>query len=418
MNNAFVALFSLFFTLGLHAQVPNTLHHQGRIAVDGVNFDGTGEFRFLLYHGTSLGTITTPLWKNDDSSPANGDEPATSISTVVTKGLYSLDLGASPQQAITADLTPAPATELYLRIWFDDGTNGSQQLSPDKLISSTPFALNAQSAETALTVPDNSITEDSLSFDIGTPFATSPLVLAGKTTTRDLGNGFAGGFIQFPKNFPSVPACVAGVDETLSDNGPTFLRQEKPARVNEIAFRAGTLCDRIHWFAIEPGVHTISSKSIMAGNFSGINSVPRTITFPQSFPSPPVVIIMNSNPNSFGGTTSQLTAVTNNGFTVRTNSPIASDLSWIALQEGQYEHGRFKWFASSEVVSSFTPILTFPLGFNSSGENPGLISSVLELGNVPTFSTRLITLTPQSATLAFDTAASDFIHYLAFLEDQ
>ncbi|MGJ8726739.1 MAG: beta strand repeat-containing protein [Roseibacillus sp.] len=138
----FIALTNL--TGGVaHAQVPATLHHQGRIVSNNVNFDGTGQFKFCLYHGTSPGVITTPIWKNDDSSPANGSEPATAISIAVTKGLYSLALGASPQQAITAPLTPAANSDLYLRIWFNDGSNGFQLLSPDRKISSVPFARHA-----------------------------------------------------------------------------------------------------------------------------------------------------------------------------------------------------------------------------------------------------------------------------------
>ena len=39
------------------AQVPNILNYQGRIAVRGVNFDGTGQFKFALVDG---GTTTTP----------------------------------------------------------------------------------------------------------------------------------------------------------------------------------------------------------------------------------------------------------------------------------------------------------------------------------------------------------------------
>src|SRR6266852_2274276 len=43
----------LFFTLHasrftLHAQVPQMLNYQGRVAVGGTNFTGTGQFKFAL----------------------------------------------------------------------------------------------------------------------------------------------------------------------------------------------------------------------------------------------------------------------------------------------------------------------------------------------------------------------------------
>jgi microcystin-dependent protein len=52
LATAFLAL-----TVTAAAQVPNILNYQGRIAVRGVNFDGTGQFKFALVDG---GTTTTP----------------------------------------------------------------------------------------------------------------------------------------------------------------------------------------------------------------------------------------------------------------------------------------------------------------------------------------------------------------------
>ncbi len=124
--------------------VPQLVSHQGRISVAGINFDGTGLFKFAIVNAAG----DTTFWSNDGSSTA-GSEPSAAVSLTVTKGLYSLLLG---DDALT-NMTPLPASvfendTLFLRIWFDDGTaNASQQLTPDQRIASVGYALNADQAE-------------------------------------------------------------------------------------------------------------------------------------------------------------------------------------------------------------------------------------------------------------------------------
>jgi hypothetical protein len=73
-------------------------------------------------------TITSPpddlsfasYWSNDGTS-TDGSEPTGAVSLPVTKGLYSVLLGAN--------MTPIPNTvfanpDVHLRVWFDDGMNG------------------------------------------------------------------------------------------------------------------------------------------------------------------------------------------------------------------------------------------------------------------------------------------------------
>ena len=42
-----------------HAEIPRLLHHQGRMAVEGVPFDGSGQFKFALVDGGG-----TTFWSN------------------------------------------------------------------------------------------------------------------------------------------------------------------------------------------------------------------------------------------------------------------------------------------------------------------------------------------------------------------
>ncbi len=65
----------------LPAQVPSLLNYQGRVAVGGVNVDGTGRFKFGLVN--AVGKI---YWSNSpDSSPADSI-PDDAVSLTVTKG--------------------------------------------------------------------------------------------------------------------------------------------------------------------------------------------------------------------------------------------------------------------------------------------------------------------------------------------
>ena len=60
---------------------PNLLNYQGRVTVNGVNFDSppNGQFKFAIVSNTGA----TTFWRNDGST-ANG-EPGSSVSLTVTK---------------------------------------------------------------------------------------------------------------------------------------------------------------------------------------------------------------------------------------------------------------------------------------------------------------------------------------------
>ena len=65
------ALVLLFLAVtALHAQEPRLINYQGRVAVGGVNFDGSGQFKFAIVDAAG----TTSYWSNDGTSTA-GSEP-------------------------------------------------------------------------------------------------------------------------------------------------------------------------------------------------------------------------------------------------------------------------------------------------------------------------------------------------------
>lgn len=224
----------LFSAQPLAAQVPPFFNYQGRVAVNGINYDGTGLFKFALVAaartasaeavvtgGTVSGVIlrdggvgytsaptvsftggggagaaataivsegvvvginlisggsgygsppavtlsappagTTTYWSNDNTS-AGGSEPTAAVSVPVTKGLYSITLGnpAIANMASFAGLSFNGNPYIALRVWFNDGTHGSQLLSPDQALTTAPFAMASSFVVNA--VPQMQVFENS-----------------------------------------------------------------------------------------------------------------------------------------------------------------------------------------------------------------------------------------------------------------
>ena len=134
------------------------INYQGLVAVGdpAVNFNGTGEFKFALVNGDG----SASYWSNDGTS-TDGSEPTAAVSLTVTKGLYSVLLGATRYLNMTAIPSSVFAnSEVHLRVWFDDGSNGSQLLTPDQRIAAVGYAMVAS------TVVDGAITGEKLASDL------------------------------------------------------------------------------------------------------------------------------------------------------------------------------------------------------------------------------------------------------------
>ncbi len=128
--------------------VPQLINYQGRIVVGSTNFDGAGQFKFALVNGP--GTLT--YWSNDGTG-AGGGEPAAAVGLTVTRGLYAVLLG----DATIPGMSVVPATvftnaDVRLRVWFNDGVNGFQRLTPDQRIAAVGYAMMSAN------VPDGLIT--------------------------------------------------------------------------------------------------------------------------------------------------------------------------------------------------------------------------------------------------------------------
>ncbi|HWY76576.1 MAG TPA: hypothetical protein VN281_13210, partial [Verrucomicrobiae bacterium] len=85
-------------------------------------------------------------WSNDGTS-FNGSEPVSAVSVGVTNGLFTVVLGDPTAGMVTMDSSLfASQPNLQLRIWFNDGLNGSAVLSPVQNLTPTPYAIEALSA--------------------------------------------------------------------------------------------------------------------------------------------------------------------------------------------------------------------------------------------------------------------------------
>ena len=138
-----LAALLVLLTPVLRAQVPQLINYQGRVAVGAVNFDGSGAFKFALVNAAG----TTTFWSNDGTSAA-GSQPAAAVSLTVVKGLYSVLLGDTALANMTAIPNSVFANaDVRLRVWFNDGTNGSQLLTPDQRIAAVGYAVMAANVQ-------------------------------------------------------------------------------------------------------------------------------------------------------------------------------------------------------------------------------------------------------------------------------
>src|SRR3990172_5138420 len=134
------------------AAVPQMISYSGTIATGGTPFNGDGQFKFAIINGHADCQASPPgagcvaYWSNDNSK-ANGSEPTNSVTLTVNNGIFSVKLGdTSLTNMLVIPATVFANDTTYLRIWFNDGVTGSEQLSPDRQLVSVPYAYRAESA--------------------------------------------------------------------------------------------------------------------------------------------------------------------------------------------------------------------------------------------------------------------------------
>jgi len=129
----FLTLLLLITPILVSAQSTNvTFDYTGLVRVSGTPYDGTGDFKLAIVSTNGM----TTYWSNDGTSTA-GSEPSTSISIPVTDGVFSINVGDTNlgMDPINRALFNTAPNALRLRIWFDDGSSGFEQLNPDRRLN-------------------------------------------------------------------------------------------------------------------------------------------------------------------------------------------------------------------------------------------------------------------------------------------
>jgi formylglycine-generating enzyme required for sulfatase activity len=125
---------------------PAVISYAGHVKVDGQPFTGQGKFKFKFVNGS--GQLS--YWSNDGASSA-GSAPGAHVVVAVAAGNYSVLLGdtsLSGMGAIDAAVFQNH-NDVHLRVWFDDGSNGFQLLSPDRRFASVPYVIGNNGTGTA-----------------------------------------------------------------------------------------------------------------------------------------------------------------------------------------------------------------------------------------------------------------------------
>ncbi|WP_309381657.1 hypothetical protein [Cerasicoccus frondis] len=205
----------------LHAASPEVLNYQGFISVNNAPHSGDGFFRFALVDHNGA----TTYWSHDGSSSA-GSMPASAITLAVSEGRFFIRLGdtshANMTQSIPATVF-ANASDVYLRIWFDDGANGAQLLSPDQPLGSAGFALAATTADTAAVA--TSVAAGSVSSAaLGTSAVTTDKLADGSVTAAKLASDIDASdanelITEFSLANGTLSLTEAGTTRTVDLNG-------------------------------------------------------------------------------------------------------------------------------------------------------------------------------------------------------
>ncbi len=166
---------------------PTVVSYQGTVMVGTTPYDGTGYFKFAIVD--SGGTY---YWSNDGTK----GEPSQSVELDVSNGFFTVLLGDTSLSGMTQPLDASvfSSTDRYLRVWFSqDGSTFTQM--PDVRIASVPYALQAEEAKTAASVPWSGLTgvpagfadgvDDDTTYTAGTGLTLNDTTFALDTTYTD-----------------------------------------------------------------------------------------------------------------------------------------------------------------------------------------------------------------------------------------
>lgn len=247
-------------------------------------------------------------------------------------------------------------------------------------------------------------------------YARNPLVLMGIDVAGCTGknNNQYYGTVVFPSKFGTDPVVVLTGDETANNDGSSWWRLRRVAR-SRTTYRCNANSDMMHWMAMEAGVHTISGKKVMAGKVGSSTGNGDAVFFPATFDVPPVVLIFGdeTGDNSGGSRQRVINTPTTQGFEIWADGTF-DDLHFIAMEPGEYEHGRYTWTAGTFDTVGCAATCTRPwpgAGFDSA---PGVLMTINEVNNSGATWVRLHTVKRDEITFRSDSAAMEVLNWVAF----
>jgi hypothetical protein len=154
--------------------------------------------------------VYTPLWSNGVNN----------VSLPVTKGLYSVLLGDTTVPNMGSSIPAAAFTnnDVVLRVSFNDGIHGLQQLSPDQRLGTVGYSMNAAMAQTAVNiVPTSDVAGQRLNIGIGNILSGSLATIAGgsNNTAGGIEATIGGGLNNTANGFATT---VGGGDGNSASN--------------------------------------------------------------------------------------------------------------------------------------------------------------------------------------------------------
>jgi hypothetical protein len=221
---------------------------------------------------------------------------------------------------------------------------------------------------------------------------------------------FNGGFVLFPSRFPAPPIFIGTIDETIDNSGASWARLMS-WNSNRVGIRCNTVSEAMHWMAIEPGVHTIDGKRVMAGRATNV-STNGTVFFPQLFNAPPLVLLFpdESGDNSGGVYNRVINTITTGGFQVYVDGNL-DGMHWVAFEAGDYQYGPYHFFVGQAPNPATNVNIALPNTFNSA---PGVLLTIVDANNSGPVAARTHRITPTSFAPYVDAAGGEFLTFLAF----
>jgi len=169
-----------------YGDIPLMINHQGLVKVEGFPFDGTGYFRFAIVDPDSGYNV----WTNDGTKLGTSQTPTDAVTLPVVKGMYNVRLG----DVSIPNMPPISSAvfdddNVVLRVWFSDGSHGTELLDPDQVITSAAYAYHALTAETAAIAGDADTVDGQDAGDLAMP---PGYCIVGYTATTPPGYTYVG----------------------------------------------------------------------------------------------------------------------------------------------------------------------------------------------------------------------------------